>query len=54
MAVDDQSKVSFSIPQGKLLWQKQIFMVLVHGCRWTQAASGTAGPANVGFCPADI
>ena len=33
---------------------KQIFMVLVHGCRWTQAASGTAGPANVGFCPADI
>ena len=25
---------------------------LVHGCRWTQAASGAAGRANVGLCPA--
>jgi len=26
--------------------------VAVHGCRWTQAASGAAGRANVGLCPA--
>jgi len=25
------------------------FVVLVHGCRWTQAASGAAGRANVGL-----
>jgi len=26
----------------------------VHGCRWTQAASGAAGRANVGLCPASV
>jgi len=29
----------------------QILSVLVHGCRWTQVASGAAGWANVGLCP---
>ena len=29
-----------------------IFLVLVHGRHWTQAASGAAGRANVGLCPA--
>jgi len=24
----------------------------VHECRWTQTASGAAGQANVGLCPA--
>jgi len=28
------------------------FLVLMHGCRWTQAASGAAGRANVWLCPA--
>ena len=27
----------------------QFLLVLVHGCRWTQAASGAAGRANVGL-----
>jgi len=30
----------------------QFLLVSVHGCRWTQAASGAAGRANVGLCPA--
>jgi len=29
-------------------------LVSVHGCRWTQAASGAAGRANVGLCPASV
>jgi len=29
----------------------QILLVLVHECRWTQAASGAAGRANVGLYP---
>jgi len=49
MAVDDQSKISFSISRGTLTWQSN-FVGLVHECRWTQAASGAAGRANVGFC----
>jgi len=42
MAADDQSEISFSIPQGTLLWQP-ISVGFVHrtdGRRWTQAASG--------------
>jgi len=30
----------------------QSLLVLVHGCRWTHMASGAAGRANVGLCPA--
>ena len=30
----------------------EMLLVLVRVCRWTQAASGTAGRANVGFYPA--
>jgi len=52
MVVDDQSKISFSIPQGTMAWQPNILLVLVHECRWTQAASGAAERANVGLCPA--
>jgi len=52
MAVDDQSEVSFSIPQGTLP-QQPIFVGFIRrtgGCRWwTQAASGAAGRAKVGF-----
>ena len=53
MAVDDQTEISFSIPQGTLLWQPNFFG-LVHGFRWTQAASDTAGRANVVLCRASI
>ena len=54
MAADDQSEISFLIPQGTLLWQP-ISVGFVHrtdGRRWTQAASGAAGRANVGLRPA--
>jgi len=34
---------------GRWRWRK--VRVVVHGCRWTQAASGAAGRANVGLCP---
>jgi len=47
MAVDDQSEISFLIPQGTLPWQP-IFWVL--SAELMQAASGTAGRANVGLC----
>jgi len=30
---------------------KEILLILVHAFRWTQAASGAAGWANVGHCP---
>jgi len=48
MAVDDQSEISVSIAQGSLPWQP-ISLVLVHG---DQTASGAAGRANIGLCPA--
>jgi len=54
MALDDRSKISFSIPQGTLPWQP-IFVGLIHStdvCRWTQVASGAAGRANAGLCTA--
>jgi len=36
-----------------ILWRRYLpLSVVVHGCRWMQAASGTAGRANVGLCPA--
>jgi len=65
VAVDDQSEISLSIPQGALSWQP--IFVVVHGCgipvrqvatcvvlsaeliRWTQAASGAAGRTNAGL-----
>jgi len=47
MVVDDESEVSFSIPQGTLPWQPN-FVDLVDGCRWKQTVSGAAGRANVG------
>jgi len=37
MAVDDQSVVSFSIPQGTLPWQP-IFVAFIHGWRWELVA----------------
>jgi len=33
-------------------WRWHTERVVVHGCRWTQAACGAAGRANVGFCSA--
>ena len=33
-------------------WRYRTVTVVVHGCRWTQAASGAAGRANVELCPA--
>jgi len=50
IAVDDRSEISFSITQRTLPWQP--ICVVLHGCRWAQAASGTARQANVGLCPA--
>ena len=47
-AVNDQSKINFTIHQRTLPWQPH-FLVLVHWCRWTQAAGGAAGRANVGL-----
>jgi len=47
-AVDDKSELSFSVPQ-RSLSQRSTFVGLVHGCRWTQVASGAVGRANVGF-----
>jgi len=50
-AVDNQSEINSSISQGAL----PIFVGFIQrtdGCRWTQAASGAAGRANVGLCPA--
>jgi len=44
-------EITSLIPQGTLTWQP-IFVGFIHrtdGCRWTQAASGAAGRANVGF-----
>ena len=32
----------------------KILLILVDGCRWTQAASGTAGQANVGLSRASV
>jgi len=51
MAADYVSGISFSVPQGTFPWQTN-FVGLVHWCRWTQAASGAAGRANVGIYPA--
>jgi len=44
-------KLVFRCFKGRL-YDNEILLVLVHGCRWTQAASGAAGRANVGLCPA--
>ena len=33
-------------------WRNGKVRVVVHGCFWTEAASGTAGRANVVLCPA--
>jgi len=33
-------------------WRNGKVRVVVHGCFWTQVASGTAGRANVLLCPA--
>jgi len=68
MAVDYRSEISFSIPQRTLPWQPivvgfirkigfrwhstDVVRVVAHGCRWTQAASGTAGRANIERCSA--
>ena len=68
MAVDYRSEISFSIPQRTLPWQPtvvgfirkigfrwhstDVVRVVAHGCRWTQAASGTAGRANSERCSA--
>jgi len=38
-------------PKGRC-HSSRVLLVLVHGCRWTQAASGAAGRANVGPCRA--
>jgi len=53
-AVDDQSEISFSIPQETLPWQPNFVgfidrTVLVHAFRWTQAASDAARRANDGL-----
>ena len=64
VAVDDQSKNSFSIPHGcfhgnQFCWfyphLRRIFIYVVlytELIRWTQAARGAAWRANVGLCPA--
>ena len=49
-AVDGQSEIRLSVCQPALPWQP-VVVGSIHrtdGCRWTQAASGTAGRANVG------
>jgi len=52
MAVDNRSEIKFfSIPHKTLPWQTNS-LLLMHGCRWTQAASGAARRANVGLRPA--
>ena len=45
MDVDNQSEISFRSLE-KHCRGNQILSVLVHGCRWTQVASGAAGRAN--------
>jgi len=44
-------KLVFRCLKGRL-YDNEILLVLVHGCRWTQAASGAAGRANVRLYPA--
>jgi len=51
MDADDQPEINFSIPQGQLTWQSN-YVGFSAWAPWTQAASGAAGRANVGFCPA--
>ena len=60
MAVDNQSEISFSVSRGTWQWQRffrpfypQYYTEYVFSTeliRWTQAASGAAGRANVGQC----
>ena len=51
MDADDQLEINFSIPQGQLTWQSN-YVGFSAWAPWTQAASGAAGRANVGFCSA--
>ena len=51
MDADDQPEINFSIPQGQLTWQSN-YVGFSAWAPWTQAASGSAGRANVGFCSA--
>jgi len=52
MTVDDQCEILvFPSVEGRCHGSR-ILLVLAHGCRWTQVASGAAGRVNVGFCPA--
>ena len=48
---NDESEILFRCVNGRC-HGNQFFLVLVHGRHWTQAASGAAGRANVGLCPA--
>jgi len=50
MIVDDQTDVIFFAKLKGSCHGNQILLALVHGCCWTQAASGAAGRANVGLC----
>jgi len=58
-------KMVFSIPPSFLFypphsrvpvtfgrWRQRTVTVAVDGCRWTEGASGAAGRANAGLCPA--
>jgi len=45
MVGSTMTKISFSIPKHRC-HGNQILLILVHVCRWTQAASGAAGQAN--------
>ena len=51
LGVDDQSDISFRSLRQRC-HSNQMLLVLVHACRWTQAASGAAGRANVWLGPA--
>jgi len=41
-----------SVPVTFDRWRWRSISVVVRECRWTQAASGAAGTANVGLCRA--
>ena len=52
MTVDDQCEILVLPSVEGRCHGSRILLVLAHGCRWTQVASGAAGRVNVGFCPA--
>ena len=49
MVVDDQSEISFLMPQGSLPCQSNF---VSFSARVSQVASGAAGWANIGLCSA--